>query len=236
MKLKHTAIAAALLAVAPFAMAEQGKASGMSTDTRASSMHSDATISDSATVRHVQEQLSQRGFDPGPIDGRMGPQTRAALRNFQQSQGMADSRGLDEKTMSALGVEKSASMTPHSSKTAGEGTMGTAPEQQTSGNRGAAPDRPGMTTTTPQGGTSRADTSTAGEGTMGTAPAQQPNASRSGTTVERPDRSSTTTTTPGGTTRSESTTAGEGTMGTAPSQQNDSTRGTTDRGTTTKRY
>ncbi len=236
MKLKHTAIAAALLAVAPFAMAEQGKASGMSTDTRASGMHSDATMSDSATVRHVQEQLSQRGFDPGPIDGVMGPQTRAALRNFQQSQGITDSRGLDDKTMSALGVEKSAGTTPHSSKTVGEGTMGTAPEQQTSGTgtRGAAPDRPGMTTTPPQGGTSRGDTTSAGEGTMGTAPAQQPNASRSGTTVERPDRSATTTTTPGGTTRSESTTAGEGTMGTAPSQQNDAARGTT--GTPTKRY
>lgn len=38
-------------------------------------------------TRQVQQQLAQRGYDPGPVDGVAGPKTQRALRNFQQSQG-----------------------------------------------------------------------------------------------------------------------------------------------------
>jgi len=33
-------------------------------------------------VREVQEALASAGFDPGPIDGIMGPRTKAALRKY----------------------------------------------------------------------------------------------------------------------------------------------------------
>lgn len=33
-------------------------------------------------VREVQQALSETGFDPGPVDGRFGARTRAALRRY----------------------------------------------------------------------------------------------------------------------------------------------------------
>lgn len=37
-------------------------------------------------TRQVQQQLTKRGYDPGPVDGVAGPKTQRALRNFQQAQ------------------------------------------------------------------------------------------------------------------------------------------------------
>lgn len=54
-------------------------------------------------IKQVQQGLSDRGFSPGPIDGIMGPSTRAALRNFKQKEGMSGS-DLDQATLKALGV------------------------------------------------------------------------------------------------------------------------------------
>ena len=36
----------------------------------------------SSHVRELQEALQQSGHDPGPIDGIMGPRTKAALRSY----------------------------------------------------------------------------------------------------------------------------------------------------------
>lgn len=41
-----------------------------------------------AQVVALQEELTERGFDPGPADGIPGPQTRQAIRRFQKSQDM----------------------------------------------------------------------------------------------------------------------------------------------------
>ncbi len=35
-----------------------------------------------AQIQQAQERLKARGFDPGPIDGVLGPQTRAALKLY----------------------------------------------------------------------------------------------------------------------------------------------------------
>ena len=40
-------------------------------------------------TRAVQEVLLARGFDPGPIDGDIGPQTREAIRIYQGQSGLA---------------------------------------------------------------------------------------------------------------------------------------------------
>jgi putative peptidoglycan binding protein len=33
-------------------------------------------------IRELQEALAKSGYDPGPIDGIMGPRTKAALRKY----------------------------------------------------------------------------------------------------------------------------------------------------------
>ena len=42
-------------------------------------------------VRLVQRHLADLGFDPGPIDGLMGPRTRAAIERFERDQGLPES-------------------------------------------------------------------------------------------------------------------------------------------------
>ncbi len=59
-----------------------------------------------ATVRQVQEALQKAGYDPGPIDGIMGPRTEQALSRFQQANGLSSSANLDAQTLSALGVSQ----------------------------------------------------------------------------------------------------------------------------------
>jgi peptidoglycan hydrolase-like protein with peptidoglycan-binding domain len=44
---------------------------------------------DEGTVRNIQAGLQRLGYDPGPADGRFGPQTETAIRRFQQDNGMA---------------------------------------------------------------------------------------------------------------------------------------------------
>lgn len=39
-------------------------------------------------IEKIQKQLAQKGFDPGPIDGIWGRRTDAAVRNFQEKNGL----------------------------------------------------------------------------------------------------------------------------------------------------
>ncbi|HEX5513970.1 MAG TPA: peptidoglycan-binding domain-containing protein [Gammaproteobacteria bacterium] len=57
-----------------------------------------------ATVRQVQQALSRLGYDVGAVDGRWSEQTSAAVRNFQQGQGLEPSGQLDTRTLGALGL------------------------------------------------------------------------------------------------------------------------------------
>jgi peptidoglycan hydrolase-like protein with peptidoglycan-binding domain len=41
-----------------------------------------------ATVRDIQAGLQRLGYDPGAADGRMGPKTAAAIRQYEQDNGM----------------------------------------------------------------------------------------------------------------------------------------------------
>ena len=56
------------------------------------------------TIRQAQQQLADKGHDPGPIDGVTGPQMRQAVKSFQQAKGMDANGELDPKTLSALGA------------------------------------------------------------------------------------------------------------------------------------
>ncbi len=54
-------------------------------------------------VRTVQQALQKKGFDPGPIDGIVGPQTEQAVRKFQDAYGISASGKVDNQTLYALG-------------------------------------------------------------------------------------------------------------------------------------
>jgi peptidoglycan hydrolase-like protein with peptidoglycan-binding domain len=60
-------------------------------------------------VKAVQQALKDQGLDPGPIDGKMGAKTKAALRDYQQKQGLKATGRLDAETAAKLGVEKKTS-------------------------------------------------------------------------------------------------------------------------------
>ncbi len=54
------------------------------------------------SVREAQQVLKDKGFDPGPVDGLLGPATESAIREFQEANGLKASGRLDEPTVKAL--------------------------------------------------------------------------------------------------------------------------------------
>jgi len=63
-----------------------------------------ASAGDHDNIRKVQETLRDKGYDPGPIDGVMGSQTRAAISQYQKSEGLPITGHLDGATAGKLGV------------------------------------------------------------------------------------------------------------------------------------
>ncbi|MEX0430612.1 lytic murein transglycosylase [Spiribacter insolitus] len=59
------------------------------------------------TVSAIQEALNTRGFDAGPVDGRIGSNTRRALRAFQADAGLVDDGHPDPDTLAELGIHQS---------------------------------------------------------------------------------------------------------------------------------
>jgi membrane-bound lytic murein transglycosylase B len=55
-----------------------------------------------AHIERLQRRLAQLGFDPGPVDGLVGPGTRAALRSWQSSVGRIADGYPDPSTLAAL--------------------------------------------------------------------------------------------------------------------------------------
>jgi peptidoglycan hydrolase-like protein with peptidoglycan-binding domain len=55
-------------------------------------------------MTQIQQALNQKGFDTKSVDGKWGPDTRAALRKFQQQNNLQGSGQLDEQTLAQLGV------------------------------------------------------------------------------------------------------------------------------------
>lgn len=53
-------------------------------------------------VREVQTMLSQKGYNPGPIDGQEGSSTRSALRKFQKTQSLPITKGITEEAYTQL--------------------------------------------------------------------------------------------------------------------------------------
>lgn len=60
----------------------------------------------SATVTAVQRSLKHNGFYKGDLDGQMGPETQAAVREYQKNSNLQVTGQLDQATLSGLGVSK----------------------------------------------------------------------------------------------------------------------------------
>ena len=60
-------------------------------------------------IREAQQALKAEGFDPGPIDGRLGPQTKAALSEYQTKENLKVTGRLDSQTKKRLAGAPAAS-------------------------------------------------------------------------------------------------------------------------------
>lgn len=53
-------------------------------------------------IKMVQRVLKDSGFDPGPVDGILGPKTREATKNFQIKNRLELTGELDKQTLDRL--------------------------------------------------------------------------------------------------------------------------------------
>jgi peptidoglycan hydrolase-like protein with peptidoglycan-binding domain len=88
-------------------------------------------------VRHAQQALTEKGFHPGPVDGKMGPQTKAALSEFQKKENLKVTGRLDRETKDKL-VNASVSAKTDTSTPAASPTT-TAPDTKTPSGTSGAP-------------------------------------------------------------------------------------------------
>ncbi len=68
-------------------------------------------------VSRAQEALRELGYEPGPVDGSMGPRTRQALRQYQRDHNLAATGGLNAETRRNLLGEGQASLPKNSRDT-----------------------------------------------------------------------------------------------------------------------
>ena len=61
-------------------------------------------ISDTTTVRTVQNRLKQLGYYDGPADGVWGPGTQVALERFENAKGLRTTGQLNTATLDAMGL------------------------------------------------------------------------------------------------------------------------------------
>ena len=57
---------------------------------------------ETARVQQIQLALKAAGFDPGSSDGKLGPRTKAAVRDFQQANGLSPDGKVGSRTWAKL--------------------------------------------------------------------------------------------------------------------------------------
>jgi peptidoglycan hydrolase-like protein with peptidoglycan-binding domain len=101
------------------------------------------------TIRDVQQKLQSQGYKVGQVDGRLGPSTKSALKQFQQDQGLPATGQLNQQTASALGVESGGATTQQAQTPEQQGRMRggqmnqSEPAQPPIGGRGSSSDNMG---------------------------------------------------------------------------------------------
>jgi peptidoglycan hydrolase-like protein with peptidoglycan-binding domain len=158
----HKAVltAATLAALSVSAMAQQGGPSGQTGQQMHPQSHalpdslqaltgyqiSPQQLS-SSQVHEIQQALEDRGDSSVRVNGEWGPDTEAALKNFQKSENMISQTGqLDFATLLALGLDPLSFGLAGASETTGQAPRGDAPQQQ------RMPDTPEQTPPQSSGG------------------------------------------------------------------------------------
>jgi len=59
-----------------------------------------------STVKAAQESLRDKGYQPGPIDGIVGPKTRSAVREYQKAESLPVNGQLNSETVARLGIQE----------------------------------------------------------------------------------------------------------------------------------
>lgn len=86
-------------------------------------------------VKQVQEKLSAEGHKV-TTDGKMGPQTQAALKEYQQQNGLQATGQIDQETLAKLGIESGSAATGGSSSgTSRSGAQGSGSSSSGSGDQ-----------------------------------------------------------------------------------------------------
>ena len=88
---------------------------------------SSQTSHSAEVIQQVQEKLNSAGYDAGPVDGMLGPQTEQALTAFQNEKGLQASGQLDSQTLAALEIDGSDSTS--SSSSGGSASAGSSSER-----------------------------------------------------------------------------------------------------------
>jgi peptidoglycan hydrolase-like protein with peptidoglycan-binding domain len=70
-----------------------------------------AQTSSADFMKSLQRQLKRAGYDPGAIDGQVGPSTRRALSRFQEAHGLTPTGDPDIPTLTKL-LERSLPPSP----------------------------------------------------------------------------------------------------------------------------
>jgi len=55
-------------------------------------------------IANVQTALQQQGYYQGEVDGLLGPQTRAAIADYQRGNGLTETAAVDQPTLQSLGM------------------------------------------------------------------------------------------------------------------------------------
>jgi hypothetical protein len=111
---------------------DSGKSSSSSSDQIGDRSAASSSAWDKEDIKKVQEALKDKGNDPGPVDGIVGPQTKKALRAFQSSQNLKTTGRLDAETAKALGVEHGSSSSSSSGSSMGNSSSSSSSSQGSS--------------------------------------------------------------------------------------------------------
>jgi peptidoglycan hydrolase-like protein with peptidoglycan-binding domain len=86
----------------PGANGMQQPSAAMQQPSAAAPIDQTATNPSPKAVKAAQRQLKAEGFYNGAIDGRIGPATQVAVREFQQRNGLKQTATLDQETLQRL--------------------------------------------------------------------------------------------------------------------------------------
>jgi peptidoglycan hydrolase-like protein with peptidoglycan-binding domain len=121
-------------------------------------------------VKAVQQARKEKGHDPGSVDGVMGPKTQAALKEFQDKEGIKASGRLDAETMSKLGVQAKAGASSDSSSSPSASPSGSSSGTTSGSSSSGASSSSPSSSPSSGGSTGAGSSSTPSSGTGSAAP------------------------------------------------------------------